>query len=179
MQLIGVDAADRLEQALNEIPRGYVRQVSVSAGNAYFEDKSRYPTTVAGDHCTLGIVRPHAMKAGHAGEIISMVMEAGFELSAAQSVHLERARAMELLEVYQNVLPNFSELVATMCEAPCLALELRKDGDVVEDFRTLCGPYDVDMARHLRPNCLRAKRGQCQQRSARHRPRARCRKGGA
>mmetsp|Transcript_47169 Transcript_47169/g.93857 ORF Transcript_47169/g.93857 Transcript_47169/m.93857 type:complete len:329 (+) Transcript_47169:73-1059(+) len=161
MQVIGRDAELRFQQeVVNSFTPGAVRQVSPVDGNAFFEDRHKYPGTASGDHCTLCVIRPHALKAGNAGAIITSIMEAGFEISAAATLQLERAQAVELFEVYQNVVPYFSDLIASMTEAPCLALELRKELDVVEDFRRLCGTtYDVDMARHLRPGSLRARFG--------------------
>jgi len=47
-------------------------------------------------------------------------------------------------------------------------MELRKAGQVVEDFRTLCGPLDVDMAKHLRANSLRARFGKDNVQNALH-----------
>lgn len=159
MQVMGSDAEMKWETARNTMPAGAAQQVSVEEGHVYFEDKNLYPCTAAYDHCTLCVIRPHAVKAHAVGPIVASIMEAGFEVSAARMVHLDRAQATEFLEVYQNVMPNFSDMVSTMCEAPCLALELRKDGDVVEEFRSLCGPYDMDMAKHLRPGSLRARYG--------------------
>merc|ERR1712241_1412697 len=94
-----------------------------------------------------------------AGKIISSIQNDGFEISAAQTFHLSRPEAEELLEGYKGVLPYYSDLVEVMTSGPCLAMELRCEKDVVERFRTLCGPYDVDMAKHLRPNSLRARFG--------------------
>jgi len=159
MQVIGPDAELQVQQVINSFQPGAVREVSPVDGNTFFDNRQKYPSTAAGDHCTLCIIRPHALKAGNAGAIITSIMEAGFEISAATTVHLERAQAVELFEVYQNVVPYFSDLIASMTEAPCLALELRQEVDVVEEFRRLCGPYDVDMARHLRPGSLRARFG--------------------
>jgi len=159
IQVMGADAEFKWDTAQSTIPQGHVRQVPLREGEAYFLDQNRFPSTAALDHCTLCVIRPHALKARNAGLIIQEIMEAGFEVSAARTVHLDRAQATEFMEVYQNVLPNFSDMVASMSEAPCLALELRKEDNVVEEFRALCGPYDLDMARHLRPRSLRARFG--------------------
>lgn len=45
-----------------------------------------------------------------------------------------------------------------MCSSPCLALEVRGE-DVVRRFREFCGPFDVQVAKTLRPGSLRAKFG--------------------
>jgi len=115
-------------------------------------------STAVCDNCTLCVIRPHAVKAGYAGAIITAIMESGFEISAAKLIHLDSAEANEMLEVYKGVLPYHVDMVEGMTIAPSLALEVRGEG-VVERFRELCGPHDVDMAKHLRPNSLRARFG--------------------
>lgn len=159
IEVIGFNAANRWESVSGSLPPSYVQKISNTEAQAYFEDTRRFPTTAAYDNCTLCLIRPHAVKAGTAGAIISAIMEGGFEISAAKMVHLQRAEALELLEVYKGVLPYHGEMVDGMTSAPCIALELRASGDVVEQFRQLCGPHDVDMAKHLRPNSLRARFG--------------------
>jgi len=159
MMVVADDVISRLTSALSGLPPGCVRQVSEAEAQPYFEDKVRFPTTAAFDNCTLCVVRPHAVKSGQVGAMISALVDAGFELSAAKLVHLQRAEATELLEVYKGVLPYHSELVVTMSAAPCVALELRGESGVVERLRQLCGPHDVDMAKHLRPQSLRARFG--------------------
>lgn len=45
-----------------------------------------------------------------------------------------------------------------MCSGPTIALEVRQQ-NVVQSFRDFCGPHDPEIAKHLRPNTLRAKFG--------------------
>merc|ERR1719424_1335809 len=76
--------------------------------------------------------------------------------------------AAEFLDVYKGVIPHYPSVLDAMTSTPCLALELRKDADVVPSFRELCGPHDVDIARHLRPGTLRARFGEDGARNAVH-----------
>merc|ERR1712032_706400 len=110
----------------------------------------------------------HVVKAGRTGEIISSIMKAGFEVSAAKLLHLTRLEAAEFLDVYKGVIPHYPAILEGMTSKPCLALELRKDSSVVSDFRELCGPHDVEIARHLRPSTLRARFGVDNARNALH-----------
>lgn len=158
IQVAGTDADGKWESACSSLPDGAISTVSDEELIPYFEDKDSFPATAVYDNCTLAIIRPHAVKSGNVGAIVQSILEAGFEISAAKMIHLARAEATELTEVYMGVLPYYSELVDGMSCAPCLALELRAEG-VVEKFRELCGPHDVDMARHLRPQSLRARFG--------------------
>jgi len=168
MQVVGKGAAARWESAMGSLPDGAVSKIPDEEAAAYFDDKGTYPCTAVFDNCTLGVVRPHAVKAGCCGEIIKSITEAGFEISAMKMIHLTKGQATEALEVYKGVLPYYAAMVEEMCVAPCLALELRKAGRVVEDFRTLCGPLDVEMAKHLRPTSLRARFGKDSVKNAVH-----------
>jgi len=158
IQVVGDDADHRWREVSMNIPKGAYKQVTPEEALPYF-DMAQYPSTAAFDHCALCIIRPHALKARHAGEIIDALQQGGFEISAAQLLHLERAEATELLDVYKGVVPYHKEMVDSMSIAPMLALEVRSEGNVVEKLRSLCGPYDVDMARHLRPDSVRARFG--------------------
>lgn len=168
MEAVGADAALKWGDAERVMPAGCARRLSAEEAAAYFDVSGKFGATHAGDHCSLCVLRPHVLKARQAGLALDAIVAAGFEISAARTVHMSAAQAADFLEVYQNVMPNFRELVAAMSEAACLALELRKESNVVEDLRTLCGPYDVDMARHLRPESLRARFGQDNARSGAH-----------
>lgn len=41
-------------------------------------------------NCTLCLIKPHAIEAGHAGTIIDRILEEGFEISAMASYFLNR-----------------------------------------------------------------------------------------
>ena len=64
-----------------------------------------------------------------------------------------------VLEVYDGVVPTYRESVAELMSGPCVALEVRAE-DAVSSFRAMCGPWDVEMARELRPLTIRAKFGE-------------------
>jgi nucleoside-diphosphate kinase len=159
LQVVGKGAAAKWESAAGSLSEGDLSRVPDDEAAQYFDDKSRFPCTAVFESCTLGVVRPHAVKAGCCGEIVAAIVGAGFEISAMKMVHLSRAHATEAFEVYKGVLPHYAAIVEEMSGAPCLVMELRKAGRVVEDFRTLCGPLDVEMANHLRPQSLRARFG--------------------
>jgi len=168
LQVVGKGAAAKWESVASSLPEGDLSTVPDEELAEYFDGKGRFPCTAVFENCTLGVVRPHAVKAGCCGEIVSAIAGAGFEISAMKMVHLTRNHATEAFEVYQGVLPHYAAIVEEMSGAPCLAMELRKAGRVVEDFRTLCGPLDVEMASHLRPQSLRARFGKDLVRNAVH-----------
>ena len=76
-----------------------------------FSDTGRYPETAAYDNCALCIIRPHAVKAGNVGNIITSIMASGMEMTALKMIHLSRSESHELFEVYKGVLPYYSEII--------------------------------------------------------------------
>ena len=128
----------------------------------FFGPRMPARSTAQFDNCTLCVIKPHLVLAGQSGEIIDGVMAAGFKVSALEMFHLERANAEEFLEVYKGVVPEYNSMVMELISGPCIALEVvgnAGSSSAVQDVRTLVGPADPEIARHLRPQCLRAKFG--------------------
>ena len=97
------------------------------------------------------------MKSKQIGEIIDVILEAGFEISALQMVFLDTETSKEFYDVY-SFLPEHNRIVEHSINGPCVAIEVRHDEPVVP-FRELCGPFDPEIARKLRPNSIRARFG--------------------
>ncbi|CAM9638962.1 unnamed protein product [Pylaiella littoralis] len=115
--------------------------------------------TATFDSCTCCVIRPHAVKAGNVGKIIDKIFVEGFEVSAMETFRLSRTQAQEFFEVYQGVIPKYGEVLDEMTTGTCVALEIRGQ-NVVSAFRDAAGPWDVDMARALRPNSIRGMFGE-------------------
>jgi len=81
--------------------------------------------------------------------------------------NLDKASAEEFLEVYKGVLPEYHDMVSQLSAGACLVMEVRQE-DAVNSFRQLVGPHDPEVAKHLRPNTLRAKHGLDRVRNAIH-----------
>ena len=109
------------------------------------------------NNCSCCIVKPHALDS--LGRIVDQILEEGFEVSAMQMFNLDKPTAQEFLEVYKGVLPEYVGMVDQLTSGCCVALEIRQE-NVVNAFRELCGPLDPAVAKHLRPNTLRAHFGQ-------------------
>lgn len=124
------------------------------------EDPAKRPmqTTAVMDNCTLCIVKPHMLREGLAGQVVDTIMEAGFEISAMEIFDLSRPVIEEFYDVYKGVLPEYLPLIEHLTNGPMLVLEVRQN-DAVSTFRDFCGPHDPEIAKHLRPNSLRAKFG--------------------
>jgi nucleoside-diphosphate kinase len=127
--------------------------------------KRNWPTTALFNNCTMCVIRPHAFAAS--GEIVTRILEENFEISAMRVWMLDKAAAEEFTEVYKGVLPEYHDVVSQLTSGPCLAMEVRQE-DAVSSFRQLAGPLDPEVAKHLRPNTLRAKHGMDRVRNAVH-----------
>ena len=68
-------------------------------------------------------------------------MEAGFEVSAIEMFHMERANAEEFYEVYKGVVQEYNSMILEMTSGPCIALEVRAQNAPVA-FREMSGPAD-------------------------------------
>lgn len=120
--------------------------------------------------CTLGVIKPHAVKAGYALEILEHVQHELGGISAVQSFRLSKPNAGEFLEVYKGVAPEYAHMVYELSSGMCIAFEVSSEAhdyrgagvaeNVVEALRNVCGPADPEIAKALRPNSIRARFGQ-------------------
>lgn len=130
-------------------------------------DAMQVPSTATLDNCTCCIVKPHAVKAKQLGPILSQIIAQGYEVSCARSLQFDRAQAEEFLEVYKGVVPEYADHVLQLCSGLCVALEIRAQ-NAVETFRQTAGPWDIELAKELRPDTIRGQFGVDRVRSAVH-----------
>jgi len=124
-------------------------------------------TTAIFNNSTLCLIKPHTIQEGVAGQIIDMILAEGFEISAMEMFYLTRPVIEEFYDVYKGVLPEYLPLIEHLSNGPCIAMEIRQE-NAVDAFRQLCGPHDPEIAKHLRPNTIRAKFGHDRVRNAVH-----------
>lgn len=84
----------------------------------FFKRGSSMKTTALLNNCTCAVIKPHIVKNGLAGEVIQMILDEGFEISAMEMFHLDTPTAEEFLEVYKGVLPEFLPLVEHLTTGP-------------------------------------------------------------
>jgi len=144
---------------------GSADPVSAAKEVAFFFGEQSWPCTALFNNCTLCVIRPHAVR--DAGEIVDRIVQEGFEISAMRLWHLDKVMAEEFFDVYKGVLPEYPEVVYQMSNGPALVLEVRQE-DAVNSFRKLVGPHDPEVAKHLRPDTLRARFGVDRVRNAVH-----------
>lgn len=86
---------------------------------------------------TFTMIKPDAMKSGHAGLIIDKIIKEGYKLVALKMIKLSADKAGEFYAVHK-ARPFYGELVDFMSSGPVIAAVLEKE-NAVADFRTLIG----------------------------------------
>jgi nucleoside-diphosphate kinase len=86
---------------------------------------------------TLTIIKPDAVSAGNAGNIINDIIKAGFRIVAMKLVHLSGEQAGKFYEVHKER-PFYKDLVGFMSSGAIIPMILEKE-NAVADFRKLIG----------------------------------------
>ena len=89
---------------------------------------------------TLAIIKPDAVENGYAGEIISMIIKAGFKIKAMKMTRLTESSAKGFYEIHKER-PFFGELVEYMTSGPCIPMALERE-NALEEYRKLIGATD-------------------------------------
>ncbi len=112
---------------------------------------------------TLSIVKPDAVAAGAAGDILSRFEKAGLEIIALKKMRLTEAQARGFYAVHKDR-PFFSDLVKFMTEGPIVVIVLEGEGAIAKN-RELMGPTDSTQAE---PGTIRGDFGTDIERNAVH-----------
>lgn len=86
---------------------------------------------------TFTMIKPDAMKNGHAGVIIDRIIKEGFRVVALKLTKLSAEKAGEFYAIHKER-PFYSELVTFMSSGPIIAAILEKE-NAVASFRELIG----------------------------------------
>ena len=89
---------------------------------------------------TFAIIKPDAVKAGHAGQILARIEKTGFRLVALRLQHLTKAEAEGFYAVHR-ARPFFGSLTDFMSSGPCILLCLEAP-DAIKAWRNLMGATD-------------------------------------
>lgn len=93
---------------------------------------------------TFTMIKPDAMKKGHAGAILDKIIKEGFRVVAMKMTKLSAERAGEFYAIHKER-PFYAELVNFMSSGPIVAAILEKD-NAVASFRKLIGATDPSKA---------------------------------
>lgn len=89
---------------------------------------------------TLCIIKPDAVKKNVQGNIIQMLLDAGFTIRAMKLIQLTKEQAQKFYEVHKER-PFYNDLVEYMTSGPVIPIALEKDNAVL-DYRALIGATD-------------------------------------
>ena len=93
---------------------------------------------------TFTMIKPSAISAGHAGNILAMIEKAGFRLLALKLIHLTRQQAGQFYAEH-SAKGFYEDLTRFMSSGPIIAAILEKENAVAE-FRKLIGATDPSKA---------------------------------
>ena len=86
---------------------------------------------------TFSIIKPDAVAAGHAGEILSAIERAGFKILALRMLRLSEKQAQGFYAVHREK-PFFAGLVKFMTEGPIVVMALERE-DAIRKLREVMG----------------------------------------
>ncbi|CAG2068827.1 unnamed protein product [Timema podura] len=156
MKLVGKDAVARWRESQEDAKRELEMFFPTCEERIMVAPR----TSALLENTTLCLVKPHAVRDGLLGLILSEILRKNFQITAMQMFNMVRAGAEEFYEVYNGVVPEFVDMVNELLLGPCVAIELiHPDGDTHTKFRELTGPRDPEVAKELEPDSLRAKFG--------------------
>jgi nucleoside-diphosphate kinase len=80
---------------------------------------------------TFSAIKPDAVAAGKAGEILAMIEEAGFTILALRMTRLSDAQARAFYAVHKER-PFYTGLVKFMTEGPIIVMALEREGAIAK-----------------------------------------------
>jgi nucleoside-diphosphate kinase len=86
---------------------------------------------------TFSIIKPDAVAAGQAGEILAMIQKAGFKIVGLRMTRLSDHQARGFYAVH-NARPFFEGLVKFMTEGPIVVMALERE-DAIKGLRDVMG----------------------------------------
>lgn len=93
---------------------------------------------------TFAIIKPDAVGSGKTGPVLSMINEAGFEISAMKMLRMNTSQAREFYAIHKER-PFYASLVEFMTSGPVVVMIL-KHKNAVEAYRKLIGSTDPQNA---------------------------------
>jgi nucleoside-diphosphate kinase len=86
---------------------------------------------------TFSIIKPDAVAAGQAGEILAMIQQAGFRVLGLRMTRLSEAQAQAFYAVHRER-PFYAGLVKFMTEGPIVVMALERE-DAIKKLREVMG----------------------------------------
>ena len=89
---------------------------------------------------TLAIIKPDAVAAGSAGQILARIERAGFKILALKMIRMSEDDAAGFYAVH-SARPFFKSLCTFMTQGPCIPMVLEAD-NAIQKWRDLMGATD-------------------------------------
>jgi len=86
---------------------------------------------------TLTMIKPEAVRNGHIGAILDMIIKGGFKIVAMKYLKLSKEQAMKFYEVHRER-PFYNDLTEFMSSGPIVAAILEKE-NAIEAYREFIG----------------------------------------
>lgn len=112
---------------------------------------------------TLAIIKPDAVAAGNAGNVLAHLEQQGFKVRGARMVRLSTSQAEAFYAVHKER-PFFRSLVTFMTSGPCIPLALEREAAVTH-LREVIGATDPAEAK---PGTVRKLFAQSKEKNAIH-----------
>lgn len=80
----------------------------------------------------------------------------GLQISGIHTADPVAVDIDELFKSYQGVIPNWRQYCDAFDDGMCIAIELIGSDDVIASARDMCGPFDPEIAKVLKPQSIRA-----------------------
>ena len=93
---------------------------------------------------TFAIIKPDAVAAGHAGQILAMIEKEGFRIRGLKMTRLSKQQAEGFYDIHRER-PFFSGLVAFMTEGPVVVLALERE-NAIKHWRDVMGATNPEKA---------------------------------
>lgn len=93
---------------------------------------------------TLAILKPDSIRKNYTGDIIKMILNAGFKIKAMKMMQMTEESAKVFYLVHKDR-PFYNDLVDYMTSGNCVPIALEKE-NAVADFRKLIGATDPTQA---------------------------------
>lgn len=87
---------------------------------------------------TFSIIKPDAVRAGHTGAILDMIVKDGFRIIGMKMLHITKQQAEGFYAVHIDR-PFFESLTNFMSSGPIVVLALEKEENAVTSLRKLMG----------------------------------------
>jgi nucleoside-diphosphate kinase len=93
---------------------------------------------------TLAILKPDSIRNNYTGDIIKMILDAGFKIKGMRMIRMTRESGKVFYFVHKDR-PFYNDLVEYMTSGHCVPIVLEKENAVAE-FRRLIGATDPTQA---------------------------------